>query len=225
MFAGGHRGTSDHPHVTIPGTIPEESLGNSQVVPDIPPSKHSYGNQTTSFMQSDQSPRTPDVTNPFQKMIDRAYGPVDNGKNSNNSKFTNGTNTGPRVKFADAPKTKRYDRAPLTLPKPPKQTINSHGYHSYMDTDDTRSDCSTVSGSTEAAQYSCADMSVTLKTKTPPSTVVAKERVATGSERNGASLSGYDDDDATTTTSGSYVVDPEDLCNEIDDLFFKDMAL
>jgi hypothetical protein len=33
------------------------------------------------------------------------------------------------------------------------------------------------------------------------------------------------DDDATTTTSGSYIVDPADLCNEIDDLFFKDMVV
>lgn len=31
-----------------------------------------------------------------------------------------------------------------------------------------------------------------------------------------------DDDDAATTTSGSYVVDPKELCEEIDELFFKD---
>lgn len=31
--------------------------------------------------------------------------------------------------------------------------------------------------------------------------------------------------DHGSTTSGSYVVDPEDLCNEINDLFFKDMVV
>lgn len=31
-----------------------------------------------------------------------------------------------------------------------------------------------------------------------------------------------DDDDAATTTSGSYIVDPKELCEEIDELFFSD---
>lgn len=33
------------------------------------------------------------------------------------------------------------------------------------------------------------------------------------------------DDELNTTTSGSYSVDPQDLCDEIDELFFKDMGL
>lgn len=31
-----------------------------------------------------------------------------------------------------------------------------------------------------------------------------------------------DDDDGATTTSGSYVVDPKELCEDIDDMFFRD---
>lgn len=31
-----------------------------------------------------------------------------------------------------------------------------------------------------------------------------------------------EDDDGATTTSGSYVVDPKELCEDIDDLFFRD---
>ena len=31
--------------------------------------------------------------------------------------------------------------------------------------------------------------------------------------------------DTASTTSGSYVVDPQDLCNEINELFFKDMVV
>jgi hypothetical protein len=33
------------------------------------------------------------------------------------------------------------------------------------------------------------------------------------------------DDELNTTTSGSYSVDPQDLCDEIDELFFKDMGV
>jgi len=32
-------------------------------------------------------------------------------------------------------------------------------------------------------------------------------------------------DDASTTTSGSYTINPDDLCNEIDDLFFRDVIV
>lgn len=32
-------------------------------------------------------------------------------------------------------------------------------------------------------------------------------------------------DDASTTTSGSYTINPEELCNEIDELFFKDVIV
>ena len=31
--------------------------------------------------------------------------------------------------------------------------------------------------------------------------------------------------DNGSTTSGSYVVDPQDLCDEINELFFKDMVV
>ena len=56
-------------------------------------------------------------------------------------------------------------------------------------------------------QYSCADMSEALDMKT---------------------LSRFDMTDKETdetATSGSYVVDPQQLCNEIDDLFFRDMLV
>lgn len=32
-------------------------------------------------------------------------------------------------------------------------------------------------------------------------------------------------DDASTTTSGSYTINPDDLCNEINELFFKDVIV
>lgn len=32
-------------------------------------------------------------------------------------------------------------------------------------------------------------------------------------------------DDASTTTSGSYTINPDELCNEIDELFFKDVIV
>jgi protocadherin delta 1 len=54
-------------------------------------------------------------------------------------------------------------------------------------------------------QYSCADMSDALHTKTP---------------------SRFDDKETDdTATSRSYVVDPHELCNEIDELFFRDMLV
>ena len=59
------------------------------------------------------------------------------------------------------------------------------------------------------AQYSCADMSDVLR-----STALRTPGVADISE-----------DAESTTTSGSYVVDPQELVNEIDDLFFRDMMV
>ena len=66
--------------------------------------------------------------------------------------------------------------------------------------DDT---CDTTGG----IQYSCADVSEVLHTKTD------------------SRLDCPDKDDSSTTTSGSYVVDPQDLCDEIDELFFKDLIV
>ena len=56
-------------------------------------------------------------------------------------------------------------------------------------------------------QYSCADVSEALHTKTP------------------SRFDMTDKESDETTTSGSYVVDPQQLCNEIDDLFFRDMLV
>ena len=56
-------------------------------------------------------------------------------------------------------------------------------------------------------QYSCADMSDGLTSKTPSRFDVT------------------DKESDETTTSGSYIVDPQQLCNEIDDLFFRDMLV
>lgn len=58
----------------------------------------------------------------------------------------------------------------------------------------------------------------------------------TASEQNGLpySVGDIDDisecptdvkDDDATTTSGSYTINPEELCNEIDELFFKDVIV
>lgn len=58
---------------------------------------------------------------------------------------------------------------------------------------------------TDALQYSCADMSDILRTKTPRSV-----------RSLGTTLE---------TTTGTSVVDPAELCKEIDELFFRDMLV
>ena len=98
----------------------------------------------------------------------------------------------------------------------PGQYLPGLDRHSYI----TESDDVTTVASDEteggSVQFSCADISDALHSvRTKPhqyKTVPALESIP-------------DDDAATTTTSGSYVVDPTDLCNEIDDLFFKDMVV
>lgn len=60
---------------------------------------------------------------------------------------------------------------------------------------------------TETTLYSCQDVSAALGTTMP--TLAANETV----------------DEEGSTTSGSYVVDANDLCNEIDDLFFRSMVV
>ncbi len=81
-----------------------------------------------------------------------------------------------------------------------------HGYHSDAETEETE-----ASDDEYGIQYSCADMTEGTYARTPrrlqmPDTI----------------LDNIADD---STTSGSYVVDPTDLCNEIDELFFKDMVV
>lgn len=39
------------------------------------------------------------------------------------------------------------------------------------------------------------------------------------------SIATRDDDDKSTTTSGSYTINPDELCDEIDELFFKDVVV
>lgn len=56
-------------------------------------------------------------------------------------------------------------------------------------------------------EYSCADMTSTEK-----------------SQSIGDDKSLAEEDDASST-SGSYIVDPQELCQEIDDLFFKDSTI
>lgn len=75
------------------------------------------------------------------------------------------------------------------------------GYHSDAETEETL-----ASDDDGTIQYSCADMTDATYARTP------------------RRLQIVDTDDATTT-SGSYVVDPQDLCQEIDDLFFRDMVV
>lgn len=85
---------------------------------------------------------------------------------------------------------------------------NRDNHHSNKDQVVNRTMESELDG-TGAIQYSCADMSDILKT------------------RMDSRLDNTDKDDISmcTTTSGSYVVDPQDLCDEIDELFFKDMVV
>ena len=209
-----------HP-LTIPGTIPEESSSTTatitpQVVPDLhntsltmaPGNQSSFFNQTASLNY-----QTPDRTNPFRKMIENAYGPsLDYTKSECDSKtsahgdimdkgFIDSCGE-PRVTFAEVPTRVRYESKPKN---------RFHGYHSYVDSSHDSSGSSAGVDNTDGnVEYSCADMSEALHSK-PPGNFACNLTV--------------DDDDAATTTSGSYVVDPEDLCNEIDDLFFKDMVL
>ena len=86
---------------------------------------------------------------------------------------------------------------------------NLHGYNSNGEEDDSEEMESELTDAGLAVQYSCADMTEGILTKSPFS--LHSDSIL--------------DDDATTTTSGSYVVDPQDLCDEIDELFFKDMGL
>ena len=71
------------------------------------------------------------------------------------------------------------------------------------------SDCTDQTG-----QYSCADVSNVLT----PLTAENLRRI-----RTPADYRKFPEDDVATTTSGSYVVDADDLCNEIEELFFKDL--
>ena len=193
-------------------------MSSTQVVPDLHNSSHlAPGNQSSFFTApaaactSDY--HTPDRTNPFRKMIENAYGPLnyDEPKSDGSKTLAHGDvmdkgfidEREPRVTFAEVPTRVRYDARP-------SPQIQFHGYHSYMDNSHDSSGSSGVDNTEGQVEYSCADMSEALHSKTPSKFAPAHLTV--------------DDDDATTT-SGSYVVDPEDLCNEIDDLFFKDMVL
>ena len=94
-------------------------------------------------------------------------------------------------------------RTPYNSHKP--GNLKSHqGYAS-----DAETEVIDISDDETCMQYSCSDMSEMLKTKTP-SKFRALETIV---------------DDDNTTISGSYVVNPQDLCNEIDDLFFRDMVV
>jgi protocadherin delta 1 len=85
-----------------------------------------------------------------------------------------------------------------------------HGYYDrhkkYQSDEET--ECTEASDEDGDVQYSVRDMSSALHTKTP--------------HRHLTTECGEDD---STTTSGSYVVDPQELCNEINEHFFKDMIV
>ncbi|KAK2169176.1 hypothetical protein LSH36_12g29024 [Paralvinella palmiformis] len=72
-------------------------------------------------------------------------------------------------------------------------------------------------------KYSCTDMSDVLHSKTAHDV----SEFLDGSETTTTSPTVDDDDDdadGSSTTSGSYVVDPKELCEEIDQLFFNNLS-
>jgi hypothetical protein len=71
--------------------------------------------------------------------------------------------------------------------------------------------------STVGAAYSLADMDSALATPTNHGLNRSNDLNTTGATA--------DDEDRTTTTSGSYTINADDLCNEIDNLFFNDVVV
>lgn len=69
---------------------------------------------------------------------------------------------------------------------------------------------STDSDNCTGIQYSCADMSVSPHEMHTPSVDPVGSRRTCNEDHN------------ATVTSGSYIIDPYDLCDQIDDLFFRD---
>lgn len=86
------------------------------------------------------------------------------------------------------------------------------GFHSNEQHDSDIMEETGLSEEDGSVQYSCADMSEALRAARTPHALHVLDTI-------------QDDVESTTTTSGSYVVDPQDLCNEIDDLFFRDMVV
>ena len=217
----------------------------SQVVPNLSfVSAHSYSTQPHQELQTFGS------RSPFSTLErERKPRPGDDTKSTNGSPFNASDGVGPDALnrgflAADTPDNNRdYSNAAFQqqqtpsvhctpfrkgLPlqqKPPYDNWRpgqyppglgfSHhrGYH--IDSDDVTTMASEDTDLV-SAQFSCADISDALRSREP-------HKIAPRpTSRDRDSLA---DDDAATTTSGSYVVDPTDLCNEIDDLFFKDMVV
>ena len=78
-----------------------------------------------------------------------------------------------------------------------RKYYNGHNRHGYNSDSETDDEA--------GGQYSCADMSEAIHPRHVLETIP--------------------DDAESTTTSGSYVVDPNDLCEEIDELFFRDLVV
>jgi hypothetical protein len=66
-------------------------------------------------------------------------------------------------------------------------------------------------------RYSCADMSDVLHSKICRSDISELMNNQTNKCLD-------EEDDVSSITSGSYVIDPKELCDEIDELFFKNMV-
>ena len=177
---------------------PVHEDSSMQVVPNLPSfnsSAHSY------------SSRQPAKLHTFSADNDKYSSPKFHDKNFNNSNnyssfqqqepHANDTIDSRRLNdgFVHATPAKVIPITPLGTSYPPPRHKDHHPLH-------VHDDSGTESELSADVQYSCVDMSDILRAK--PS-------------RLGTIL----DDDQATTTSGSYVVDPEDLCDEIDELFFK----
>ena len=205
------------------GIMSEETHRGNQVVPNLPVCNQSLVSNLSTFSQAPQStigshrqPGGSSYRQPQkQQLSDRFYGHNRNTSNSGDSTM---------IGLARSP-TKTLDlgfnQTPVESPgchsqscrstkdspmKQHRQHLNNNNNKSLMNR--------TVNNElddTGGIQYSCADMSDLLATQMDSC----------------SKLDTTDKDDVSmcTTTSGSYVVDPQDLCDEIDELFFKDMIV
>ncbi len=217
-------------------TSPPADLSLAQVVPNLSfASTHSYSSQPAKELQTFGS-RSPHTTLDRQKSpssagrsVHRAVSDFD--PDTLNRGFIGHDTTNPPSYSACVQQSPSVHCTPFRQGLPLKQKppydnwkpgqylpgLGPHQRGLHQDIDDATT---VASEATEdySVQFSCADISEALHMR--------NSHQGAGRDARRVTLDSLPDDDAaTTTTSGSYVVDPTDLCNEIDDLFFKDMVV
>ena len=225
--------TSSHMNRSLNQTSPPQDISFAQVVPNVSfVSTHSYSSQPKKELQtfgsrspygtlerSDRSPTS--VEGSMHNISDGVvpdFGSETMDRGFLNNDTTNMSCTTMQQQTPSVHCTPFRKGLPLKQKPPydnwrPGQYLPGLDRHSYI----TESDDVTTIASDEtegSVQFSCADISEALHSA----------RNSNYSKKLPI-LESIPDDDAATTTSGSYVVDPTDLCNEIDDLFFKDMVV